>query len=199
MTGMPHSADKYTSRRLVLRGWGSEEEVMRFADEGNFELLQDESSDMENGIVRDVIWRITPGILLQYAVDSRSKCSVFTLTGTPAEDVKGIAESIEKGVHPWTLEELLSGVDRSKGAQEIYDAVLRAGIGAPHEFDKRFYKRIRKAVRNKDATIRSAGIWAASYSRWEEFRPDLEAAARNDPEPTLRRDAQVILDNYSGS
>ncbi|WP_326670017.1 hypothetical protein [Streptomyces canus] len=199
MTGIPHSADTYTSRRLVLRGWGSEAEVMQFAAEGKFELLQDESSDIENGIVRDVIWRITPGIVLQYAMDSRSDCSVFALTGSPAEDVRRITQSIERGVHPWALDQLLTAVDRAKGAQQTREAVLRAGIGAPHEFDKRFHKRIRKALRSKDVTIRSAGIWATSYSRWQEFRSDLEATAHHDPEPELRRDAQIILDHYSGS
>lgn len=188
----------HTSRRLVLRDWGSDEEVMAFAAEGGYELVKDESDDVVDGIVREVIWQLTPGIVLQYAVDSRSGCSVLVLAGAPADDVQGIVESIERGVHPWTLKELLSAVDRAKGPEATSAAVLRAGMGAPPEFDRRFYKRLRKAVRSDDAAVRRAGIWAISYSRWAQFRPDLEAAASGEPDPELRKDAQVILDHYAG-
>lgn len=194
--GMRGPDGVHTSRRMVLRGWGSADEVMAFAAEGGFELIKDEADDIVDGIVRDVIWQVTPGIVLQYAVDSRSGCSVFVLAGTPADDVQGIAESIEQGVHPWTLKELLSAVAKAKGTEETCTAVLRAGIGAPLEYDRRFYKRLRKAVRSDDAAVRRAGIWATSYSRWAQFRPDLEAAAAGDPDPELRKDARVILDHY---
>ncbi|MFC8798471.1 hypothetical protein ACFT2C_12125 [Promicromonospora sp. NPDC057138] len=195
--GMRGPDGAYTSRRMVLRGWGSADEVMTFAAEGGFELIKDEADDAADGIVREVIWQVTAGIVLQYAVDGRAGCSVFVLAGAPADDVQGIAESIEQGLHPWTLKELLAAVDKAKGAEETCAAVLRAGIGAPFGFDRRFYKRLRKAVRSDDAAVRRAGVWATSYSRWAELRPDLEAVASADPDPELRRDAEVILDHYS--
>lgn len=170
---------------------------MQFADEGGYELLRDESSTIENGIVRDMMWRLTPGIVLQYAVDSRSGCSIFAVAGSPAEDVEGIAESMERGLHPWSLKDLLTAVDRARTPQESYEAILRAGVGAPQQVDKRFLKRIRKALRSKDPTIRSAGVWATAYSRWPAFLPDLHTLAHDDPDAGLRRDATTILANYT--
>jgi hypothetical protein len=181
---------------LVLKDWGSEEEVFEFAAEGRFELIRDESEDIPLGIVRDITWWITPTIALQYAVDTRSQCSVFALTGTPADDVKGIVESIEQGVHPWTLKELLAAVNDARGSAEVAAAVLRAGMGAPQSFDRKFYKVIRTAIRSRDAEVRSAGVWAAAYSRWDKCRDLLEKTAEADPEPSIRRDARVIVERY---
>ncbi|MEI8407045.1 MULTISPECIES: hypothetical protein [unclassified Kribbella] len=193
---MSDHGGSYTSRRLVLKDWGSEEEVFEFAAEGRFELIRDESEDIPLGIVRDVLWWITPTIALQYAVDTRSQCSVFALTGTPADDVKGIVESIEQGVHPWTLKELLAAVNDARGPAEVAAAVLRAGMGAPQSFDRKFYKVVRTAIRSHDAEVRSAGVWATSYSRWDKSRDLLETTAEADPEPSIRRDARVILEHY---
>jgi hypothetical protein len=174
---------------LVLKGWSSEEEVFQFAADGQYELIQDESSDIRLGIVRDVLWRLTPTIVLQYAVDTRSQCSVFALTGTPADDVRGIEQSIERGVHPWTLKDLLAAVGQAGSPAEVSAAVLRAGMGAPQSFDRKFFKAIRSAIRSRDTEVRSAGVWATSYSRWDKFRDLLEKTAEADPEPSIRRDA----------
>lgn len=69
-------------------------------------------------------------------------------------------------------------------------------MGAPHSYDRRFFKVIRAAIRSRDAEVRSAGVWAASYSRWDKFRDLLEKTAEADPEPSIRRDARVILEHY---
>lgn len=193
------SSTPFSSRRLVLKRWGSEEEVRKFAAEGDYELIRDESSDAQQGITRDVLWSLAPNIALQYAVDSRSGCSVFVIVGTPAEEVQAIAASIEQNLHPWTLKDLLAAVDVAKTPQQLREALLRAGIGAPHEFDKKFFKRIMKAMRSGDTTVRSAAVWATSYSRWEEFRGELEKVAEHDAEDSLRHEARIILDHYSRS
>jgi hypothetical protein len=187
----------YTTRRLVLKEWGTEEEVMEFASKGNLELLRDETHDIPLGITRNAVWRVTPGVVLQYAVDSRSQCSVFALSGSPVDTVQRFQESIEKNLLPWTLKELITEVDKAKGSREISQAVLRAGMGAPREFDKKFFKRIKKALLSRDSEIRSAGMWATSYSRWDEFREMLSEISQQDPEASLRREAQIILNHYS--
>ncbi|MFC5802032.1 hypothetical protein [Streptomyces formicae] len=199
MTGKPGKPE-YRSRRLILKDWGSEEEVMQFGAEGGWEVLVDEASDIRQGIVRNVIWRVAPGLVLQYAVDSRSHCSAFVLIGSPEDSVQRLQESIERNLQPWTLKELVAAVDkaeRAQGAEELYRAVLRAGIGAPRGFDKKFFTCIRRAILGNDPRLRSAGIWATAYSRWPEFLPLLTDVARQDPVDSLRRDAQIILDHYN--
>ncbi|MGW9134462.1 hypothetical protein [Streptomyces sp. NPDC055681] len=186
----------YTTRRLILKEWGTEDEVLEFASQGNFELLRDETHEIALGITRNVVWRVAPGVVLQYAVDTRSHSSVFALSGTPAETVQRFQESIEDNLLPWTLKDLLTAVDRAKDPEEFIRAVLRAGMGAPREFDKKFSKRFKKAAQSRDPDVRSAGMWAISYSRWEEFRELLGEISRKDPEESLRREAQIILNHY---
>jgi hypothetical protein len=36
------------------------------------------------------------------------------------------------------------------------------------------------------------------YSRWDKLRDLLEKDAAADPEPSIRRDARVILEHYDG-
>ncbi|MFF3455050.1 hypothetical protein ACFYXH_12080 [Streptomyces sp. NPDC002730] len=194
---MPENPESYTSRRLILKDWGSEEEVMQFGAEGNWEVLEDDSFDIPEGIVRNVMWRVAPGIVLQYAVDSRSRCSVFVIIGSPEDSVQRLQESIERNLQPWTLKELNTAVDRAEGREDLYRAVLRAGVGAPREFDRKFFKRIKKSILDSDARIRSAGIWATAYSRWPEFVPLLTDVSQQDPVESLRRDARIILDHYA--
>ncbi|WP_405595674.1 hypothetical protein OG741_05395 [Streptomyces sp. NBC_01410] len=194
---MSDNPASYTSRRLILKDWGSEEEVMQFGAEGNWEAVQDQSFDIPEGIVRNVMWQVTPDIVLQYAVDSRSECSVFVLIGSPEDSVQRLQESIERNVHPWTLNELITAVDRAEDREALYRAVLRAGVGAPREFHRKFFKRIKKAILNGDSRIRSAGIWATAYSRWPEFVPLLTDVSQQDPLESLQRDARIILNHYA--
>jgi len=182
---------------MVLKDAYTEEKVMCFAAELDLEALRDVAADPALGLTRHVIWRITPGIVLEYAADSRSRCSFLAVGGYPRDLVQEIEKSIEKNLKPWTLREVLSAVDRADGVEELAGAVLRAGVAAPQGFDKKMFKSIKRAILHIDHRIRYAGLWATAYSRWSEFRDLIAGVADGDELYTLRRDAQVILHYYS--
>ncbi|WP_369387698.1 hypothetical protein AB5J72_08835 [Streptomyces sp. CG1] len=182
---------------MILKDWATEERVMQLAAGLDLEVVKDSSPDVELGIVRHVTWRVVEGLILEYAVDSRSRTSFLAVGGSPAEGVREIERSIEKNLEPWTLRELLSAVDRVSGAGDLTQALLRAGVGSPHDFDKRFFKRIKAAFGHPDPRVRYAGLWATAYSRWSEFRDLIAEMAESDDVDDLRRDARVILRYYA--
>ncbi|PLW73960.1 hypothetical protein C0036_04480 [Streptomyces sp. DJ] len=183
---------------MVLRDFCTEERIMRFAEEAGLEMVKDESSDEPMGVVRDVAWRVIPGLILQYVRDSRSGCSILSVGGRPPESAERIERSVEENFKPWGLSEL---VTEARSCQEKGDrmrAVLRAGVGAPAGFDRSFYEVIENAISDEDPEIRWAGLWATSYSRWGEFRELVKNVMENDPEEVLRSQAGVILQGIDG-
>ncbi|MER5768759.1 hypothetical protein [Streptomyces sp. NPDC001985] len=192
---MNENQESYTSRRLVLRDWG-DDEAIRLGESGGWRVLRNESSENPLGITRTITWSLAPGIALTYLADGRSGCSVLVVSGSQKEAVQRFQKSLEESLNPWTLGELTTTIDKAQTVPEIRAAILRAGIGSPQEYNRKFFKRINRAMSSDNPGIRFSGIWATAYSRWPEFREDLSNIAQKDPVESLRVDARIILDHY---
>jgi hypothetical protein len=92
-----------------------------------------------------------------------------------------LAEAVRDFFSPLTPGELLGDIGTSKTVDERAHAVVRAGLGAPGEFDNRFYVQIKSTMESAESKIREAGAWAESLTRWQEFQQLLEGIGSGDP------------------
>lgn len=185
---------QYISRRMVLREPDGEEEVIQFADEFNMKKIRDVSAPERQGIVREIAWQVSPEIKMHYAMDYLSSCSFVVVYGEDNEETHQLVHVVEEILDPWTKNELLEEVDAIDEPNYLAQAVIRAGVGAPNEYDEGFFQRISHALRSRDTWVRRAAIWATAYSRWPQFLPILREIADTDPDETLRNEARRMVD-----
>lgn len=184
------------SRRMVLRNHQSERDVGEFAAKLGWPLREVNPADPDEGINREVVWYATPHLVLHHFDDDESQHGSVLVTGEDAETVRATAEIVEAGLDTWRPEELLTSVDRASDPEGRATAVIRAGLGAPGEFDVRFFKRICAAMHHPDPRVRESALWATSYEPWPAYRPALEEVLEQDPEEDLREMAGLLLESF---
>lgn len=177
---------------MILRKSTSESDVNVFADFMRFEKTSEARS--EYGVVRAVTWRIDQDTEMDYGEERISGCSFLQVVGDSQKRVDDITYAVDEYFRPWTLSDVLEGVEAARGTENRAAAIVRAGVAAPNIFDQRFYECFSSAISDAHERIREAGIWACSYSHWLEFRPLLEGLESDDPVEQLRADAGIILD-----
>ena len=183
----------FKSRRLVFRSASNYQEVLSFADSLGLLKLYEITGRPGELVIREVGWQIDPGLEMYYVEEIRTASSFVQVMGDDAEDVKDITEALQIRFSSLTPDELVNAVDTSESIEDSAHAVLQAGLGAPEQFDMRFYERIRAAIESADGQLREAGIWAASFPLWDELRAAIERIESGDPEKRLRSAAKAIL------
>lgn len=185
------------TRRMVLRKRFCEEEVERFAQELGWPRCETDQADPEEGIAYHVFWA-PPGAALglHYTEDDLARDSYVTVIGKNAEAVHGAQELVEPRLNTWPLAELLAEVDGASTPVSLARAVLRAGLGAPHEFDETFFARINAALHHSDRRVRETAVWAVTFSPYAEYRPALTAIRESDEDPLLRDHAEILLEGF---
>ena len=184
----------FQSRPLIFRQVSNYRAVNAFTESQKLVKLYDKPADPRGLVTRQVRWQIDPGLEMLYAEETRSACCFLQVFGDNVDDVNDITEALRIRFSPLTHDDLLDDTGVSKTADERAHAVVRAGLGAPREFDDRFYAQIRNAMESTESKIREAGVWAASFLFWQEFQPPLERIESGDPEQDIRRAAKAILD-----
>src|SRR5215471_2057533 len=182
----------FKSRRLVFRSASNYQEVLSFADSLGLLKLYEITGRPGELVIREVGWQIDPGLELFYVEEVRTASSFVQVMGDDAEDVEDITRALEIRFSPLTPDELVNAVDISASVEDRAHAVLQAGLGAPRQFDRRFYERIKAAMESADDHLREAGIWAASFPLWDELRTVLEQIESDDPDKRLKRAAKAI-------
>jgi len=184
----------FQSRPLILRQSSNYQVVAGFAAALKLVKLYDKPADPSGFVTRRMCWQIDPGLEMFYAEEVRSASCFLQVLGDNGEDVNDITSALRDFFSPLTHDELLGDICTSKTIDDRAHAIVRAGLGAPWEFDNRFYVQISSAMESAEPKIREAGAWAASFLRWQEFQLFLERIESSDPEKGLRVAAKAILD-----
>ena len=184
------------SRRYILRRYPDLESVERYAQERKWSLISEAAENQDRGIKHEVRWLTPTTITLHYEDDYISQQSYAYFAGDDFNALPGLVADLTEALQPWSLDELLQAIAGARTGPERARAVLRAGLGAPMEFDQEFFDAISECMTAEEAPLRAAGVLASGASPWAQFRPPLERIASEDPEAEVREMAQATLRAY---
>jgi hypothetical protein len=186
----------YRSRRIVLKPSAGEQEVQQFADELGWPRLDETEQEVEGGILREVAWAAGPALSLHYTEDPVSLNKYVAIWGYDKDNADALARMTESRLEVWTMDELLNEVENATSSLERAKAVIRAGVGAPDDYDERFFLCISSAMSDPDTRVRETGLYATAYASYPAYRPKLRQVAQEDPDPQRRDDAEVLLESF---
>ncbi|GGO94890.1 hypothetical protein [Wenjunlia tyrosinilytica] len=189
------TADRYVTRRHVLRPDVTADHVDEVARSLDWPLVHQQDRDREAGVDGQLIWQ-GPEVSLHYIVDATSGIGYVLLAGKDEEAVEPAARQVVARLAPWTLEELFAAFDKADTARDRAQFALRIGLAAPKDFDEGVFRRIGAALSDQEPKVRYAGLWASTYTGWTEFVPVMENIALNDPEEYVRSRAASILEAF---
>jgi hypothetical protein len=141
-----------TSRRLVLKGCPARDQAENVAAERGWVKFSEIAPDADGVGLFEMQYRVWPGLAFFYVENDLSgDCSVgFIVTDVLSEvDPDEQLSDLESSFDTWSVDELLDAVDRAGSPVDYARAVLRAAIGAPVEFDERFFERIARAATSR--------------------------------------------------
>lgn len=177
----------YLTDRMILRDDArAVERLHNLVQNLDAVKTEENSYPPEQGVVHDVTWTMAGGVAIYSAEDIRSGCTCVVIIGENESHVSSYSGSIKEYLQPLEQEELLSAVIEEADANLKARMVLRAGFGAPYQFDDRFFSVIRDAMFDASAFVRDAAIHAIRYSPWPRYIGELMRVAREDPEWLIR-------------
>jgi hypothetical protein len=189
--------DQWTvTGRLVLPDDATEEDVHNFAMSLGWPLQNEIPANTEEGTSRELVWHDDPSISMHFYEDEISGFDFIIIIGEDPDAVHTTQESVEGHLHTWRPSELLESFAGKHSDDELAQVTIRAGLGAPKEFDQAFFEAIRNSARNSHDRVREAAVWAMSYRPWPAYRSVLEERASTDPDLELRKLAAAVLEEY---
>jgi hypothetical protein len=177
----------------VLRAGDGETVAGRFASERDWDLMTRDVADPEHGVELEVIWATDGPVTLHFQEDHVLNEGYVYLAGRDRVRVERYEADLTGSLDVWSRDELLREAAHHDEGPARGRAILRAGLGAPMEFDQEFYDLITGAMRSGEPAMRAIGIRACAYSPVAEYRPRLEEIARGDDEQEIRDLAQATL------
>jgi hypothetical protein len=189
------TADRYVTRRYVLRPDVTADHVDEVAHSLDWPLVHQQDRDREAGVDGQLIWQ-GPEVSLHYIVDATSGIGYVVLAGKDGTTVESVARQVVERLAPWTLEELTTAFDKADNPRDRAQFALRIGLAAPTDFDEGVLRRIGETFADQEPKVRYAGLWASTYTGYTEFVPVVEDIAVNDPEEYVRSRAASILEAF---
>jgi hypothetical protein len=183
----------HQSNRFVLGRSPREDDVQSLSDDRGWPRVREIQDDPDAGESYQVVWAIDQKMILSYIEDAVSHNCYITVAGESEEQVADISRELGESLDAWDARRLFLSIEEETDPQQKARAVIRAGLGAPDEFDESFFCRIRDAFTDPEPWVREAAVWATVYSPWPQYRPLLASAAQDDPEEKIRDDAGDLL------
>lgn len=183
----------YRTQRYVLRPEKHWDDVAAFADRLGWPLAYETARNKNEGLDGQMIWQSPAGVSLHYVVDATSGIGYITLAGPDQETVEGFTAQALEVLDPWQLTELFQEYDRATDLAARGKLTLRLGLAASPEFSEACFRRIGLSLSDSDPGIRLAGLWAASYTGYQEFVPAVRRVAEEASEEWLRTRASSIV------
>ncbi|EST20544.1 hypothetical protein M878_39400 [Streptomyces roseochromogenus subsp. oscitans DS 12.976] len=111
-------------------------------------------------------------------------------------DLREVTELAELVLHTWTLPDLLQAVDSTNDPEELGDALLQMGLGAPREFDEEFFSRVREGLLDGREDVVEAALVALTYEPWGEYVDPVNELLETAPGGYIEETATAILDRF---
>jgi hypothetical protein len=179
--------------RYVLRGDDAEADASAFAASQDWDPLSRTVADPDRGVEYEISWLTQGSVTFHYQEDDVLREGFVYLAGEDAALIGRIESDLVGALDHWTADDLLAEVDRQPEGPGRGRAILRSGLGAPIEPDRRFVDLIIETMRSGEPPIRAIGIRACAYSPVPQYRPELDRIARTDDEAEVRELAQATL------
>ncbi|MFD0392064.1 HEAT repeat domain-containing protein [Streptomyces nogalater] len=144
-----------------------------------------------------MIWQSETGIssIMSWTPPRESATSRWRArTRTPSP----FAERAVTALSPWRLEELYREFDGETSPVERGGS-LCASAWQPPPSRRGMPSPDRGLLGDEDPRIRLAGLWAVTYTGYEEFLGPVRRMAREDTEPWIRTRAESIVAAFAGA
>jgi hypothetical protein len=113
-----------------------------------------------------------------------------------SEEPEAAIEEIRASLQTHDEEEIHQMVKDAANIEELVRAVYYAGLAAPQQYDPTSFKLFKDILSSSNPKARRAGITAIGYVGWSEFKEILEKIKEADPEPDVRKDAEIMLEGF---
>jgi len=184
------------SRRLVLRPGTDEDSADEFAARIGMLRHADVPANEEEGVPRQIVWHADSGPALHYREDILSGLPYVVVTAEGALELDELVELTEIVLDTWRVPELWQAVDANGDADDLPEAILRMGLGAPKEFDEEFFSRVRDALQNEREEVCEAALLATTYQPWNQYVDPIRNLLRQGLSGPLEDAARIILEEF---
>lgn len=184
------------TQRRVLRIFPFAEEAGAVASSQGWVKTYDVPRDADLSRPREITWQVEPGLGFGYLESYLSKDCCFFGLGEDADAsdrmIAGIADEFRADIYG--EDELVEAVTTGGSPAQLARAVVRAGLGAPLEYDPEFADPIAAVATNHDEQrVRYVAVHTMLYTEWPQFAPLLRRIVHHDPSDTVRGMAERVL------
>lgn len=192
----------YRTRRRLLLHCPMVEEVNELAQSYGWPAVYEADRDMEKGRGVEVNWGVTRQVVLGYLESHISNDCCIVAVGKDPELAERVIRQMDDDLagEIESVADLLTAIQDESDPRQLARSLVRAGFGAPREFDQSFFDAFVKAARNHaEYRVRDIAISSLVYMEWPEFRPVLEQIKERDPEEQVRARATIVLGAYDAA
>jgi hypothetical protein len=196
MTDIPGA--RFRSKRYILRERDEEVVVRRLVASFGGSVVTERAAKKRKNIARAVIWEIIPGLTIGYYDDVRAEASCLIVRSErDIVEVQAYEDLLRQNLDFLEDSDLLAALQESEpGTKGQILCLLRLGLGAPLDFDQRFFDQLSLAVQSVKLDVRIAALRGMTYTEWPQFRPLLQRIASSDSDKPVRELASKIVSVY---
>ncbi len=192
----------YRTRRRALRHSPMVDEINELAQSYGWPVVYEADRDFDRGKGREVNWGVTQQVVLGYLESHISNDCCLVAVGKDIELTERVIRQMDDDLEDEieSLAELLGAIQDDEDPRRLAQSLVRAGFGAPREFNQDFFDAFTKAARENDEyRVRDIAISSLVYIEWPQFKPMLEEIKARDPEEQVRARATMVLRAYEAA
>lgn len=197
----------YRSRRLIFRNpEDAAATASRYADNNSWRKERETPDDPETGNLREVVWQISATASMHYLVDDATGLP-YIYFSTYSEDLHaGVAAARDlaqelvgdatQRLDVYEREELISAYNNAEKSKQRASTLLAMALGSPQESDEVGQEIIMSALKDRDKIVRSAAVYATTYTPSAHYIPILRSIKNTDKNRKIRDRAADVIAAY---
>jgi hypothetical protein len=182
------------TQRIVLHESVSERDVDAAAWNNDWSLVR--AIKASESAPHEVIWKDNiEDVTIHYVEDFYIDIAYFVLNGDRLDSVvEDIQKALPNSQHQDDFLKVLG--DSQEVPEHLVPALYGLGLTAPESFDPKIFSIFQQFLSHPRPELRAAVLTAIGYVGWPEFKALLEPVQQSDPDPEVRKDAEVMLAGF---